>query len=335
MLRLAVRPITKASRRLALVGVSSAGLVAATSCQPSHERRTAPTDASNAARPIAEQLWAVATGLAAGLAPGGVALAEAPSDGDTKGQVEALVLRVLELHDQAQYAMEPWIEEWEIKGAGKKMRDHDGEELVLELATALRTHKLQFTDPVFPPSDASMYRNAPTESAANGEISFRKDLAPFLQGIDGIEWKRAGEIGDVPGKDMTAVVFSDDIAPDDIAQGNLGNCYYLAALASCASAKDDHLLKDLIIEDGQDVGIYGVKFFVNGRWITVVVDDYFPCKQDVNGAWQPIFAHSKDHDGSPETQVRAALLPYFYLRNIVSYGHRMDDCAGGALGDDL
>ena len=349
MLRLAaaaVRPITATSgRRLALLGVGSAGLVAATSCQPSRERRssTAPVDANagvpNAGDdvvPLAESLWVASAGLAAGLAPSAVALAEAPTDDDVKSQVKALVRRVLELRNQAQYAMEPWLEEWEMKGEGNKMRDHDGEELVLELAAALRNHKLQFTDPVFPPSDASLYRNAPTETAVDGEV-FRKDLAPFLQGIEGVEWKRAGEIGDVPGKDMTSVVFSDDIAPDDIAQGNLGNCYYLAALASCASAKDDHLLKDLIIEEGQDVGIYGVKFFVNGRWVTVVVDDYFPCTQDANGAWQPIFAHSKDHDGSPETQVRAAPFPNFSSAEqfcLTSIGW-MDGCAGGALGDDI
>ena len=30
-------------------------------------------------------------------------------------------------------------------------------------------------------------------------------------------------------------------------------------------------------EDFADVGIYGVKFFVEGRWVTVIVDDWFPC----------------------------------------------------------
>jgi hypothetical protein len=33
-------------------------------------------------------------------------------------------------------------------------------------------------------------------------------------------------------------------------QGRLGNCYYLAAISSCAEGEDDVLLKDLIIEDG-------------------------------------------------------------------------------------
>ena len=36
------------------------------------------------------------------------------------------------------------------------------------------------------------------------------------------------------------------------------------------------------------------------RWVTVVVDDYFPCTQDSAGLWQPLFAHSKTHDGGTE-----------------------------------
>jgi hypothetical protein len=34
------------------------------------------------------------------------------------------------------------------------------------------------------------------------------------------------------------------------AQGRLGNCYFLAALSSCANGDSDVLIKDLIIEDG-------------------------------------------------------------------------------------
>ena len=138
-------------------------------------------------------------------------------------------------------------------------RDADGEALLLQLVETLRGSGQRFTDPLFPPDDSSLYRDQPAASAG-GEQSVRMDLAPFLSAVKGVEWKRAAEIG---GSDLS-VVFSDDIDPDDIAQGNLGDCYFLAALASCASAKNDVLLNDLIIEEGHDVGLYGVKFFVNG-----------------------------------------------------------------------
>eukprot|EP01043_Picozoa_sp_COSAG02_P015424 COSAG02_NODE_658_length_18775_cov_3.825712_13_plen_411_part_00 len=224
-------------------------------------------------------------------------------DGESIGEIDEMVRRVFGLRNQSHHAMKPWVEQWKMGGKGEMKRDHDGEELVLELVQTLRSRGLKFTDSQFGPNDASLYQSVPAAGAGDGDQSVRKDLAPFLSTVSGIEWKRADEIGDVPGKDMSSVVFSDDIAPDDIAQGNLGNCYFLAALASCAAAKEDHLLRDLIVEEGHDVGLYGVKFFVNGRWVTVIVDDYFPCTQDYSGAWQPIFAHSKVHDGSPPEQV--------------------------------
>jgi hypothetical protein len=51
---------------------------------------------------------------------------------------------------------------------------------------------------------------------------------------------------------------------------------FLSAICACATSENDFLLHDLIIEDYGDVGLYGVKFFVMGKWITVIVDDFFP-----------------------------------------------------------
>eukprot|EP01047_Picozoa_sp_COSAG01_P070798 COSAG01_NODE_10824_length_2073_cov_2.612969_1_plen_361_part_00 len=186
----------------------------------------------------------------------------------------------------------------------QQRRDADGEEAVVQLATALRSAEggpRHFVDADFPASDASLYRGGGGEGGRAGaedqEAGFRTDLAPFLAGVKDIQWKRPSEMGEAGS--CRPVVFSADISPDDIAQGQLGNCYFLAALAACASAKDDRLLNDLIVEDGHDVGLYGVKFWVNGRWVTVVVDDRFPCTRDGRtGCWEPIFARSKAHDGS-------------------------------------
>ena len=56
-------------------------------------------------------------------------------------------------------------------------------------------------------------------------------------------------------------------------QGRLGNCYYLAAISACSIGSSDILLHDLCIEDGMDQGMFGVKFFLNGKWVTVLIDD--------------------------------------------------------------
>ena len=75
--------------------------------------------------------------------------------------------------------------------------------------------------------------------------------------------------------------------------GRLGNCYFLAAVAACASQEQDTIIRDLIVEQGHDVGVYGIKFFMDGRWVTTVIDDYFPCVRAGDGSWQPLFASSK------------------------------------------
>jgi hypothetical protein len=41
-------------------------------------------------------------------------------------------------------------------------------------------------------------------------------------------------------------------SPASLWQGRLGNCYLLAALASCADGDEDILIRDLVIEEGLD-----------------------------------------------------------------------------------
>ncbi len=93
-----------------------------------------------------------------------------------------------------------------------------------------------------------------------------------------------------------SVVWSGGVDPDDVSQGRLGNCYFLAAIAGCALGDHDVLLKDLCIEDHADVGMYGVKFFVNGKWVTVLIDDRIPCVKQ-GSIWMPIFSSPKAHSG--------------------------------------
>eukprot|EP01050_Picozoa_sp_SAG11_P011986 SAG11_NODE_1305_length_5246_cov_7.559161_1_plen_1036_part_10 len=69
--------------------------------------------------------------------------------------------------------------------------------------------------------------------------------------------------------------------------------YFIAAVMSCASCQDGSLVSDMIVDVGADVGLYAVKFFVNGMWVTVVVDDQFPCTWE-NNYWQPVFVRSAE-----------------------------------------
>ncbi len=202
--------------------------------------------------------------------------------------LDSLVMRAQNLRfrgEAKEGTTEPLIEIW----SSTQQRDADGEAAVRELAAALRASGKKFTDTVFPAHDA--WSN---------------------QGV-GVEWKRPEEFA---ASGRKPVVFSDGASPEDITQGALGNCYFLAALSSCAAAEGGKLIEDLIIEDGSDVGLYGVKFFVNGSWVTVVVDDLFPVVPKLQvrrtenevrltetGEWTPLFAHSDPHDGSPRQEM--------------------------------
>ena len=85
----------------------------------------------------------------------------------------------------------------------------------------LREHKMNFIDIEFPPVDSSIY--APHEPDN-----------PFAETT--IVWKRPHEFMEVdPSKDELAIdVFYKKVEPDDIKQGQLGDCWFMCALASLA-----------------------------------------------------------------------------------------------------
>ena len=80
------------------------------------------------------------------------------------------------------------------------------------------------------------------------------------------------------------VLFLEDPEPDDIKQGYLGDCYLMAAL--CAMATTPNVIRDLFI-DRSDVGVYGIKFYVDGKQRIIVINDLLPTYK-----WKLISAQS-------------------------------------------
>ena len=71
-------------------------------------------------------------------------------------------------------------------------------------------------------------------------------------------------------------VFEKDIEPGDILQGQLGDCWFLCAVASLAEMP--RLVERLFLtKETNEEGLYRLKLCKNGEWTEVVVDDYFPC----------------------------------------------------------
>ena len=87
-----------------------------------------------------------------------------------------------------------------------------------------------------------------------------------------ITWKRATKI---PGNNT---LFGQGVSPDDIHQGRVGNCWFLAALSAVADA-DPGLIKKAFHNTENPLnaaGIYAVDLYTLGVPHTVVVDDFMP-----------------------------------------------------------
>lgn len=126
-----------------------------------------------------------------------------------------------------------------------------------------------WTDPDFPPNSSSL-----VDPAVDGG-----DPGRFAS----YSWKRVPEIYEKP------QIFEDGVEPNDINQGSLGDCYFLAALSSLAEF-EDRVKAMFVTKEINEAGIYLVRFFLNGIETNVVIDDHLPTR--ANGS--PAFATSRD-----------------------------------------
>ncbi|CAG9837189.1 unnamed protein product [Diabrotica balteata] len=118
--------------------------------------------------------------------------------------------------------------------------------------------KQSYLDDEFPPMPSSLYYN-PSE----------------IKDSHAVKWKRLRDIVVDDEKDLPWAVFRKP-QPSDISQGVLGNCWLLSALAVLAE-REDLVRAVLITREFCAQGVYQVRLCKDGHWITVLVDDYFPC----------------------------------------------------------
>lgn len=88
------------------------------------------------------------------------------------------------------------------------------------------------------------------------------------------------------------VVFGDDIEPNDIEQGALGDCYLLATLSSI-SEYNQRIKRLFLSKTTNTPGVYCVALCITGIWEDVIVDDLFPCTEY---AKEPAFNSSKEDE---------------------------------------
>ncbi len=126
-------------------------------------------------------------------------------------------------------------------------------ELYDKIEPTLRQAREMFTDDTFPPEKSSLVSN---------ENEF-----PLSQRI---VWKRISEIY----KNVT--LWSDEIGPNNIIQGELGNCHFLSAL-SVLSEKKSFIKRLFHSKEVTPTGCYSVWLCDSGEWKNVIIDDYVPC----------------------------------------------------------
>ena len=66
--------------------------------------------------------------------------------------------------------------------------------------------------------------------------------------------------------------FKEGASSSDVEQGEIGNCWFLSALAAVATIPN--LLDRICVERDELVGVYGFVFFRDGHWTDVIIDEY-------------------------------------------------------------
>ncbi|XP_055383543.1 calpain-A-like [Condylostylus longicornis] len=160
-----------------------------------------------------------------------------------------------------------------------------------------------FDDPLFPPCDESlMFSERPNKH---------------------IEWLRPHEITQDP------QFFVDGYSRFDIEQGELGDCWLLAAIANLAQDPNlfFHVVPPYQNFEEEYCGVFQFKFWQYGKWIEVVIDDRLPT---YNG--ELLYMHSAERN-----EFWSALLEKAYAKLHGSYealkggitSEAMEDFTGG------
>ncbi|EGR32971.1 hypothetical protein IMG5_065390 [Ichthyophthirius multifiliis] len=151
--------------------------------------------------------------------------------------------------------------------------------------------------------------------------SLTKDLKSF-QSAQKYQWKRIHEFLQNP------KIVSKGIQPNNIKQGELGNCYFLSSLFCIA--KKPFLIERLIqTKQINKQGLYVVWICKDGEWQQVLLDDFFPCIEKDN-VFYPAFSQSN------ENEIWVLLLEKAYAKVYGSYeqierglsGHFTHDLTG-------
>jgi hypothetical protein len=88
----------------------------------------------------------------------------------------------------------------------------------------------------------------------------------------GVVWVRVAKLAPAP-----ALLGAGGFSFSDVRQGELGDCYFLSALAELCMQAPEALDSALLATDLHESGWHGVRFWVGDRWRLIIIDDLIPC----------------------------------------------------------
>ena len=127
----------------------------------------------------------------------------------------------------------------------------------------------KFCDDTFPPNEHSLLG--------------LNNKGDFIDSQKGLENSKKIVVGEIEWKPISKIfkkfnLFDDIVQFDDIKQGNIGNCYFLSAIASLIRCPN--LIYRLFrTTEANSIGYYEIVFFIDGEWQIVIIDDYFPIEK--------------------------------------------------------
>jgi hypothetical protein len=88
-------------------------------------------------------------------------------------------------------------------------------------------------------------------------------------------WKDMSDIAPFP------TIVEDGFSPEDVQQGELGDCYFISCLSHLV-ADHDVLDSVFVTAETNPEGVYCVRLWVNGAWKHFFLDGTFPCSRKVH-----------------------------------------------------
>jgi len=136
----------------------------------------------------------------------------------------------------------------------------------------------QWVDPDFQPGVSSLLRNPDAPNSPHAD--WKKTIT----------WKRPEEMRGM----QNPVLYETGADPMDIAQGQLGDCWFLSAM-SVMTQRERDFVNMFVTKEHSKAGVYAVNYWKNGERVTVLIDSLFPAIKQGN-SHAPVFAHSQQQN---------------------------------------